>query len=62
MKTFEGYLQVLREKANGPVECVGNCDLDDPKKECDMCIARRALNHAYDVLRYAYEDLKTKND
>jgi hypothetical protein len=57
MKTSRELLSILETVAESDV-CVGNCDIDPPFRECSECIARRALNHVYEVLQFAYEDIE----
>jgi hypothetical protein len=58
MKTTKELLEILEIVAENESICMGNCDLDPPYKECSVCRARGALNHAYEVLLFAYEDIE----
>jgi hypothetical protein len=57
MKTTRELLQIIEAAAERDF-CVGNCDIDPPYKECSECLARGVLNHVYELLRCAYEDIE----
>jgi hypothetical protein len=61
MKTFKELLEVIEASAERDF-CVGNCDIDPPYKPCSECIARGVLNHVYELLRCAYEDIEMNKE